>query len=475
MVFSSIIFLWIFLPLVLAIYFISDRKYKNYILLASSIIFYTWGEPSYIIWMLLSVLINYIFGILIEDIKSNSKRKIILVLGVISNLSLLGYFKYLNFLAETFNSIVGKEALTIMEIALPIGISFYTFQAMSYVIDVYRSKKNNEELKAQRNILNLALYISFFPQLVAGPIVKYYDVEKQIYHRKETVTRAAYGIKRFILGLSKKILISNVMAATADNIFGIYVRELGTPVLWLGIICYTLQIYYDFSGYSDMAIGLGQIFGFSFMENFNYPYISQSITEFWRRWHISLSTWFKEYLYIPLGGNRKGKFRTYINLLIVFFATGFWHGASYSFIFWGLFHGFFMIIERLFLGKLLEKNKFKFLNNLYTLGVVVVGWVFFRVEEFRHALSYVKRLFINSQGNVINNIEFFLNKEVIFTIIIGIIFAGFAQKLFPKLREVLYRRDKISFHEVLILGTLFFLCIMKAVAGSYNPFIYFKF
>lgn len=475
MVFSSTIFLWVFLPLVLVIYFITDKKYKNYILLISSIIFYSWGEPRYIVWILLSILVNYIFGLLIEYIKNNSFRKITLVLSIVVNLCFLGYFKYFNFIVDTINSILGRETLTVKDIALPIGISFYTFQALSYVVDVYRSKKENGKLKAQRNILNVALYVSFFPQLIAGPIVKYYDIENQIYDREENVTRISYGIKRFILGLSKKILISNVMALTADNIFAIALGDLSTPVAWIGIIAYTLQIYYDFSGYSDMAIGLGEIFGFTFMENFNYPYISQSIKEFWTRWHISLSTWFKEYLYIPLGGNRKGKFRTYINLIIVFFATGLWHGASFSFVFWGLYHGFFMVIERLFLGDLLKKNKFKLLNNIYTLFVVMIGWVFFRVEDFKDALTYVKILFTNTEGNIINNIHMYIDKEVILVIIIGIILSGFIQKLFPKLREVLYRTDIIRFYEIPILIVLLFLCIVSVVSGTYNPFIYFRF
>lgn len=475
MVFSSTIFLWVFLPIVLIMYFIADKKFKNYILLISSIIFYTWGEPSYVVWILLSILINYVFGLLIQYAKGKLQENLILIISLICNLGLLGYFKYFNFIVETINGIVGREALTVKEIALPIGISFYTFQALSYVVDVYRSKRNDSKLRAQKNILNLALYISFFPQLIAGPIVKYYDIEEQIYNREENTKRAAYGIKRFILGLSKKILISNTMAAIADNIFALNMNDIGTPVAWLGIIAYTLQIYYDFSGYSDMAIGLGEIFGFTFMENFNYPYISKSIKEFWNRWHISLSSWFKEYLYIPLGGNRKGKIRTYINLIIVFFCTGLWHGASFSFIFWGLFHGFFQVIERLFLGKLLDKNKFKFLNTIYTMLVVIIGWVFFRVEDFKEALQYVKILFTNTKGNELFNIGMYLDREVILITIIGILFSGIIQNLIPKIKEILYDRDNIKLYQIIMLVGLLYLCIVSVVSGTYNPFIYFRF
>jgi len=455
--------------------FLTDNKFKNYILLISSIIFYTWGEPSYVVWILLSILINYIFGLLIQYSKGRLQENIILIISLISNLGLLGYFKYFNFIVEIINRIIGRDTISAKEIALPIGISFYTFQALSYVVDVYRSKRNDSKLMAQKNILNLALYISFFPQLMAGPIVKYYDIEEQIYNRKESVKRAAYGIKRFILGLSKKIIISNTMAAVADNIFTINIQDIGTPVAWLGITAYTLQIYYDFSGYSDMAIGLGEIFGFTFMENFNYPYISKSIKEFWNRWHISLSSWFKEYLYIPLGGNRKGKTRTYINLIIVFFCTGLWHGASFSFIFWGLYHGFFMVIERLFLGKLLEKNKFKFLNTIYTMLVVMVGWVFFRGEGFRRAIQYVRVLFSNKKGSELFNIGMYLDKEIIFILIIGILFSGIIQGLIPKIKEVLYDRDNIKIYQIIILIGLLYLCITLVASGTYNPFIYFRF
>ncbi|WP_195429121.1 MBOAT family protein [Clostridium sp. D46t1_190503_E9] len=475
MVFSSMVFLWVFLPAVLIIYYFIDKKYKNLVLLISSLIFYSFGEPKYILLMVLSIIINYIFGILVDREENLLKRKLILALSVFINLAILGYFKYFNFFTESLNKLFNSEIIALKEIILPIGISFYTFQALSYVVDVYRGKGVEGGTKVQKNIFDLALYISFFPQLIAGPIVKYYDIEAQLRNRDESLTRITYGIKRFIFGLSKKVLISNVMASTADSIFKLPIDGVGTPLAWLGLITYTLQIYYDFSGYSDMAIGLGEIFGFTFMENFNYPYISKSIKEFWRRWHISLSTWFKEYLYIPLGGNRKGKYRTYVNLFIVFLATGLWHGASFNFILWGMIHGFFIVIERMFLGKILDKNKFKLLNHIYTLFVVMIAWVFFRVDGFREALRYIKALFVYRQGSLINNIDLYLNKEVILIVIIGILFSGIIQMLFKGLTKKIYLRDGIKVYEVFILIILLFLCIVSIVSGTYNPFIYFRF
>ena len=292
--------------------------------------------------MLFSIIINYVLGIILNKLETKNKKRIILIISVLFNLGLLGYFKYFNFFATNINKLLGTTLIQIKDIVLPIGISFYTFQIMSYIIDLYK-----KDIKVQKNILNLALYISFFPQLIAGPIVKYHDIAEQLKERIITIEKFATGIKRFVYGLSKKVILANSLAYIADYIFNTNINFINMPIAWLGAICYMLQIYFDFSGYSDMAIGLGKMFGFEYMENFNLPYISKSITEFWRRWHISLSTWFKEYLYIPLGGNRKGKLRTYINLGIVFFATGFWHGAAWNFIAWGLYNGFFLIIEKI--------------------------------------------------------------------------------------------------------------------------------
>ena len=392
MVFSSMTFLWLFLPVVFVLcLLIRKPKYQNILLLIFSLFFYAWGMPYYVILLLVSVIINWICGVWME--KWEKGRTVVLIVSIVANLGLLGYFKYANFILNTIDALIpGGNTLPRLNIGLPIGISFFTFQAMSYVIDLYRG-----EYKAQKNPLNLALYISFFPQLIAGPIVKYRDVNKQIVERTVTGEKIALGFRRFIYGLAKKVIISNILAISVDRIYATDMTRVNSALAWTAAICYTLQIYYDFSGYSDMAIGLGRMFGFDFLENFNYPYISSSIKEFWRRWHISMSSWFREYLYIPLGGNRKGKIRTYINLFIVFAATGLWHGASWNFVGWGLFHGFFIILERLGFGKLLEKSKI--LSRIYCLLVVIVGWVFFRANDTGTAIEIIKRMFMPWQYN----------------------------------------------------------------------------
>ena len=470
MLFSSMIFLWFFLPLVFCSYYLIDKRFKNILLLISSIIFYAWGGVSYSLIMLSSIIINYIFALLIDKaIEDNNlkNKKIYLALCIIINLSILGYFKYTNFIISIINSLSQNKIIELTNIVLPIGISFYTFQALSYVIDVYRGHN-----KAQKNIFDLALYISFFPQLIAGPIVKYHDIENQILNRNESLENIFYGIKRFIYGLSKKVILANMFALSCDEILKQPTDELGTALVWCASVLYTLQIYYDFSGYSDMAIGLGKMFGFNFLENFNYPYISKSIKEFWRRWHISLSTWFKEYLYIPLGGNRKRKLFTYINLLIVFFATGLWHGASYNFILWGLFHGFFLVIERIFLGKLLEKNKLKFINHIYVIFVFVIEWVLFRADDLKHAFELYKLMF--SYKESIYTVRYFFYPQTFVCFIFGILFSGLFQSIFPKVREATFS-SKVYIFESVIQFILLFICIMYLVNGTYNPFIYFRF
>ena len=420
--------------------------------------------------MFSSIIINYVFALLIDKaIEDNNKRKkkVYLIFCIILNLLILGYFKYTDFAISIINSISGKEVISLKNIVLPIGISFYTFQALSYVIDVYR-----EHNKAQKNIFNLALYISFFPQLIAGPIVKYHDIESQIINRTESLENISYGIKRFIYGLSKKVILANMFALSCDEILKQPVSELSTVLVWLAAALYTLQIYYDFSGYSDMAIGLGHMFGFKFLENFNYPYISKSVQEFWRRWHISLSTWFKEYLYIPLGGNRRGKYFTYLNLFIVFFATGLWHGASFNFILWGLWHGLFLVIERIFLGKLLEKNKLKFLNHIYVILVFVLGWVLFRANDLKHALELYKVMF-NYQESIFT-VRYFLYPQTQICFVFGILFSGLFQSVFPKIKEAIFS-SRVYVLESVIQFVLLFICIMYLVNGTYNPFIYFRF
>ena len=470
MVFSSMIFLWLFLPLVLLVYFISNKKLKNIILLLSSLVFYAWGEPNYIFLIIISIIMNYIFGLLID--KYRNMDKFFLVFAILSNMGLLGYYKYYNFFAININNIFSHEVIGVKEIILPIGISFYTFQILSYVIDLYR-----KEIKVQKNILNLALYVSFFPQLIAGPIIKYKDIEAEINNRKESVELFASGVRRFIYGLGKKVLLANSLALIVDNIYSNSISKLNTPIVWLAAVSYALQIYFDFSGYSDMAIGLGRMFGFHFPENFNLPYLSQSITEFWRRWNISLSTWFKQYVYIPLGGNRKGKIRTYINLFIVFFATGLWHGANWNFVLWGgVFYGTILVIEKLFLKKLLDKNKFKLLNHLYVIFIIIVGWVFFRCEGIGKALKILKMMFSFDFKTIYIVMPTFINMKNILILIVSIILCGLGQRIFLFLPN----SDKIKqiyskWFEPVVLLFIISVSIIELVASTYNPFIYFRF
>ena len=468
MVFSSMVFLWIFLPVVFVLsLLIRKPKYQNILLLLASLFFYAWGEPRNILLLLASIILNWWLGLLLDG--HRDKAKFFLTLDIIVNLALLGYFKYTDFFISTLNRIPGVD-LPLANIALPIGISFFTFQAMSYVIDLYRG-----QIKVQKNVLYLALYVSFFPQLIAGPIVKYRDIELQIDNRSVNLEKVSSGFRRFVYGLGKKVLISNLVGQAADNLYGLDVSSLTGGMAWLCALTYTLQIYYDFSGYSDMAIGLGRMFGFEFLENFNYPYISTSIREFWRRWHISLSTWFQEYLYIPLGGNRKGNKRTYLNLLIVFFATGMWHGASWSFIGWGLYHGFFSIVERLGLDKLLKKSKI--IAHIYTVLVVMIGWVFFRVDKTTQGLAIVKRMllpWLYTETNVILGTQ--VGTEAVIAIICGILGCGVLQSFFTgKRTAVLAQKWKNSIPEFIWCAVVLFGSILMLASNTYNPFIYFRF
>ena len=383
MVFSSLIFIWFFLPVVVVCNYFIRPRYSNALLLLASLFFYAWGEPYLVFMMIVSIFINWEIGKKIESFPLHSKK--ILIIGVIYNLIILGYYKYAGFGVGIINLIAGKEILPVPEISLPIGISFFTFQAISYIADVYKG-----ETCAQNKLINTALYISFFPQLIAGPIIKYKDINHQIENRIMTNDNTAKGFRRFIYGLAKKVLISNVLGKAADTIFTMNVVTISGRMAWIAALFYTFQIYYDFSGYSDMAIGLGKMFGFDIPENFDYPYLSKTVSEFWRKWHISLGAWFKEYVYIPLGGNRKGKFRTYINLAIVFFLTGLWHGANYTFIAWGLYYGFFSILERNGLGKLLDKSKI--FSHIYLFLIVNFGWVIFRIDSLKEGLLFIKRL-----------------------------------------------------------------------------------
>ena len=464
MIFSSMFFLWIFLPLTFVGYYVAGEKLKNVILLLVSLLFYTWGEPIYIALMLVSIAFNYVMALLIA--KFENKRKILLVLDVAVNLLLLGYYKYFNFFVSSIGSLTGVE-YSVAEIALPVGISFFTFQALSYVVDVYR-----RECEAEKNIMVVALYISFFPQLIAGPIVKYKDIAEQIKSRQTTIDGMAYGIRRFLYGLGKKVILSNMLAQTVDRIIELDISDVTGALAWIAAIFYTLQIYFDFSGYSDMAIGLGKMFGFDIKENFNYPYISKSIREFWRRWHISLSSWFKDYLYIPLGGNQKGTGRTYINLGIVFFMTGLWHGASWNFIIWGLYHGFFSVLERIGLDKLLKKSKI--FAHIYTMLVVIVGWVFFRITDLSQAMMYVKRMLMPWLYTASNYaVRELVDVRVMVLAIIAVFGSGVIQQLFENSKiAARYKNSKL---EIVYCAVLAVVCFSLLASNSYNPFIYFRF
>jgi alginate O-acetyltransferase complex protein AlgI len=466
MVFSSSIFIFLFLPFVFLVNLILPSKFRNYFLLITSLLFYAWGEPVYVLLMMFSIIMNHIFALLISNSTIPKKKKNYLVISVVFNLVLLVFFKYIGFIITNMDSIPGIR-IPAVNIALPIGISFFTFQAMSYVIDVYR--KNAE---AQKSILNVALYISFFPQLIAGPIIKYHDVSEQIRSRTITVDKIYSGISRFVVGLAKKLLIANVLGEAADLIFGTDPSGIGALVSWTGAIAYTLQIYFDFSGYSDMAIGLGRMFGFEFMENFDHPFTARSMNEFWKKWHISLTNWFREYLYIPLGGNRKGTVRTYVNLIIVFFCTGFWHGAEWTFVIWGLTHGFFMLIEKVVTNR--YKNfRFGVLGNIYTLLVVTVTFVIFRSPDIQYAIKYIGSMFSGfSPGNsVLNVIPMISSPSYIITFIIAIP-ASLPLSAYLKARIKGRVYEKIRFAVIL---TLFALCVISIAGETYNPFIYFRF
>ncbi len=479
MLFSSAIFLFLFLPVALGVYYISPKYLKNTILLLFSLVFYTWGEKKFVLVMMSSAVIDYTCGLII----AKGNRKTGLIVSLVTNLSLLAVFKYANFIADNINtsiSFLNSEYVPfagLPQFILPLGISFYTFQTMSYTIDVYRG-----HVKANKNFIEFATYVTMFPQLVAGPIVRYIDVQNQLRNKDISVSNFSQGTERFIIGLAKKILIANTCATIVDDVFAIPISDISTLWAWIGIIAYSFQIYYDFSGYSDMAIGLGKMFGFDFPENFNYPYIAKSIREFWRRWHISLSTWFRDYLYIPLGGSKVALPRVYLNLFIVFFVTGLWHGASWNFIVWGIYHGMFMIVERLGFGKLLEKTPLV-IQHLYTLLVVVVGWVFFRVDTLHQALEYLMHMFSFSPGEVAvsSYLTFFhANSEVVIMAILAMLFA---MPIYNKLKVILQHAKHlypdykwlVDTSSFCLLFLIFIVVAAFVAAGTYNPFIYFRF
>ncbi len=492
MIFSTILFLWVFLPGVLIAYFLTGAlgrlmgrpllKVQNIILVLASLLFYAWGEPKYIFLMLFSVLLNWVFGMIIEGLAGGG-RKAALALCVAANLLLLGYFKYFNFFVDILSRLTGRTFGDV-NIILPIGISFYTFQALSYVIDVYRG-----ENRAQRNIIRMTLYISFFPQLIAGPIVKYHDIEEQITDRHTTVDDFTIGIKRFIFGLGKKVILANAFAEVVDEVYTYQPRDVSCTLLWLTAVLYMMQIYFDFSGYSDMAIGMGRMFGFHIQENFDLPYTSTSIREFWRRWHISLSGWFREYVYIPLGGNRKGTARTYINLIIVFFLTGLWHGAGFTFIFWGFYHGFFSIIERVISGHRAERDAGResagqlhtgrravmtVLDHIYALLVILIGWIFFRADSISAAFAFIACMFI-PHASALRAVRF-VNSRLTVLLVSAILASGPVQALMRRMKAAGFgTRAEVSGPAIAGFVIVLWFSIMLLVNDTYNPFIYFRF
>ena len=465
MLFTSISFLYYFLPALIIIYFITPKKYKNIILLIASLLFYLYGEPKYVFLMIAEIIIAYIGAILIDKYKNQSKN--ILITTLFIHVFLLIIFKYTDFIIQAINDISNAN-IKLLNIALPIGISFYTFQIISYVIDVYNGK-----VKVQKNIINLATYVSLFPQLVAGPIVRYQTVEKELDDRVHSFNNFAYGIRRFFIGLAKKVLIANALGELCNKAFAL--NETTIIFYWIFGISYMLQLYFDFSAYSDMAIGLGRIFGFNFPENFNYPYISKSITEFWRRWHISLSTWFKDYVYIPLGGNRDGKYKQIRNILIVWLLTGIWHGANWTFLIWGLLFGIILIIEKIFLNKFMEKLP-SFIRRIYVLFIVMILFIIFSSDNMSVALSNIKGLFGMNGEAFINDYTLHYLKSYLPILIIAFLGATpFIKTLIDKLRKNKYVNNIINILEPILIVMILFVVTSYLIDNSYNPFLYFRF
>ena len=471
MLFSSTVFLFAFLPAVMILYYIAPRKVRNLILFVFSLVFYAWGEPVYVLLMIASTIVAYITGLLADKTKEGRKAwvpKASLIVAIFWNMGLLLFFKYTDFFIGNANDIFGLH-IKLLGLKLPIGISFYSFQTLSYVIDVYRG-----DVKAQKNYLTLGTYVALFPQLIAGPIVRYVDVAQQMQKRRETLGNFAEGVRRFSIGLGKKVLLANSIDALFDAICKTPQSDMSVTAAWLGIIAYTFQIYFDFSGYSDMAIGLGKMFGFDFLENFNYPYISDSITEFWRRWHMSLSSWFRDYVYIPLGGNRKGKFRQCVNIMIVWFLTGFWHGANWNFMIWGVYFGVILLCEKLFLLKVLKKLP-KVLGHIYALILIVIGWGIFAFDDFKQLGRNFKNMFGISDIALINDkaIAWLASYAVTFVILIAA-----STPLIKKLGGLVKKGAPVLYGCVLqpvMVICLLVLCTAYLAGNSFNPFLYFRF
>ena len=473
MVFSSLLFLFRFLPAVLLLYYIAPRKIRNLVLFLFSLLFYAWGEPKYVFLMLFSITMDFFMGQMVAKSKARNNRKAakrFLTISIVVNLSILAFFKYADFIIGTINSVAGLS-LPMLSIPLPIGISFFTFQTMSYVIDVYKGAT-----KVQKNWVNYGTYVSMFPQLIAGPIVQYKTIAEQMEHRKENASDFAEGIHRFLLGMGKKVLLANTIGLLCDAVMALEITQVPVLTAWLGAIAYTFQIYFDFSGYSDMAIGLGKMFGFHFLENFNYPYISRSITEFWRRWHISLSSWFKEYVYIPLGGNRRGVLLQARNILVVWMLTGIWHGASWNYVLWGVYYGILLMLEK-FLLKPVLKHLPGVLQNVYTMVLVIFGWVLFKCEDLSYCFSYLKAMVGGFHAGWIGRESMYLLRNYGALLVILL----FGCTMIPKKmgQRITGKFGETSwiglFLRIVWYGGIFLISLAYLVDATYNPFLYFRF
>lgn len=473
MVFSSLLFLFRFLPAVLLLYYIAPRKIRNLVLLLFSLLFYAWGEPKYVFLMLFSITMDFFMGQMVAKSKARNNRKAakrFLTISIVVNLSILAFFKYADFIIGTINNVAGLS-LPMLSIPLPIGISFFTFQTMSYVIDVYKGAT-----KVQKNWVNYGTYVSMFPQLIAGPIVQYKTIAEQMEHRKENASDFAEGIHRFLLGMGKKVLLANTIGLLCDAVMALEITQVPVLTAWLGAIAYTFQIYFDFSGYSDMAIGLGKMFGFHFLENFNYPYISRSITEFWRRWHISLSSWFKEYVYIPLGGNRRGVLLQARNILVVWMLTGIWHGASWNYVLWGVYYGILLMLEK-FLLKPVLKHLPGVLQNVYTMVLVIFGWVLFKCEDLSYCFSYLKAMVGGFHAGWIGRESMYLLRNYGALLVILL----FGCTMIPKKigHRITGKFGETSWIGLVLrivwYGGIFLISLAYLVDATYNPFLYFRF
>lgn len=473
MVFSSLLFLFRFLPAVLLLYYIAPRKIRNLVLFLFSLLFYAWGEPKYVFLMLFSITMDFFMGQMVAKSKARNNRKAakrFLTISIVVNLSILAFFKYADFIIGTINNVAGLS-LPMLSIPLPIGISFFTFQTMSYVIDVYKGST-----KVQKNWVNYGTYVSMFPQLIAGPIVQYKTIAEQMEHRKENASDFAEGIHRFLLGMGKKVLLANTIGLLCDAVMALEITQVPVLTAWLGAIAYTFQIYFDFSGYSDMAIGLGKMFGFHFLENFNYPYISRSITEFWRRWHISLSSWFKEYVYIPLGGNRRGVLLQARNILVVWMLTGIWHGASWNYVLWGVYYGILLMLEK-FLLKPVLKHLPGVLQNVYTMVLVIFGWVLFKCEDLSYCFSYLKAMVGGFHAGWIGRESMYLLRNYGALLVILL----FGCTMIPKKigHRITGKFGETSWIGLVLrivwYGGIFLISLAYLVDATYNPFLYFRF